>query len=207
MDISLCLRDALSIMRIPEAIAVITGVLSVWYARKESILVYPVGLVSVLLYVYICLTVGIYADAVIQLYYAVVSIYGWYYWIKGGKRNQAQDAIQVPVTTLTTTQQILAFVSTLTLGFVLFFLLNRYTDSVVPLWDGMSTAIFFTAMFLMARKYLENWLYWIAGDIICVPLFFSKGLCLSSLQYGIFTMLAIAGWMAWRKKLRAHQYA
>lgn len=208
MDISMCLRDALSIIRIPEAIAVTTGILSVWFAKKESIWVYPVGLVSVLLYIYICLTVNLYADAAIQAYYAVVSIYGWYYWVTGGKhKKDVTPEAHVAISQLSIRQQIVAILLTLLLGLILSAILIRFTDSTVPLLDGLTTAIFCTAMVLMARKYIENWLYWIVGDILCVPLFFSKGLCLSSLQYGIFTLLAIAGWMAWRKKLRMNAYA
>lgn len=209
MDVSVCLQEGLSGLRIPELIAVITGVCSVWFARKESILVYPVGLISVLLYVYICFSVKLYADGVIQIYYAIMSVYGWYYWIKGGKSKsiKAKTEQQAPIISLSVGGQLLALGITILSGLLFWVILDRYTDSTIPFWDGLSTAIFFTAMFLMARKYIENWLYWIVGDIICIPLFFSKSLCLSSLQYIIFTMLAIAGWMAWRKKLRTERYA
>ncbi len=205
MDITYCLRDSLDHMRIPEAIAVVTGVLSVWFARKESVLVYPVGLVSVLLYTYICFEVKLYADAAIQVYYAVMSVYGWYFWLKGGKGDSAGS--EAEIVNMTPLRQSYWLLFTIALGFVIGLVLKTYTDSNVPYWDGITTAIFYTAMLLMARKVITHWVYWIVGDLICIPLFFSKGLCLSSLQYVIFTVLAVAGWMAWNKKLRAMPYA
>lgn len=183
----------------------ITGVLSVWYARKESILVYPVGIISVLLYVYICLQVKLYADAGVNFYYFLASVYGWYFWLKGGKQQGVGDQEQAHIVTLSMRMQVLTILVTIVIGTVFRFILDNYTDSTVPFWDGMTTAIFCTAMWLMARKNIENWIYWIIGDIICVPLFFSKGLCLSSLQYGIFTVLAVAGWFTWYHRLKKRQ--
>ena len=88
------------------------------------------------------------------------------------------------------------------LGGIIGFLLDSYTDSVVPYWDGITTALFFVAMILMAQKKIENWIFWIMGNAICIPLFFSKGLCLSSFQYCIFTILAFAGFISWYRKLQ-----
>lgn len=206
MQLSHCLHDSVLLMTIPEAIAVVTGVLSVWYARKESILVYPIGIISVLLYVYICLQVKLYADAAVNFYYFLASVYGWYFWLKGG-RNQAESRGEekAHIATFNMQKQIGFALLTLFGGFVIGYLLDTFTDSNVPYWDGITTAIFCSAMWLMARKQIENWVYWIIGDIICVPLFFSKGLCLSSLQYLIFTMLAVAGWITWNHRLKKRQ--
>lgn len=191
-------------MTIPEIVAVVTGVLSVWYARKESVLVYPVGIISVLLYVYICLEVKLYADAAINAYYFVVSLYGWYFWLYGGGKAVADR--HAHITILPFRRNVAYALITLLLGALFGWLLHAYTDSTVPYWDGGTTAIFCMAMFLMARKNIEHWIYWIIGDIICIPLFFSKGLCLSSLQYLIFTLLAIAGFISWKKTLSAQHH-
>lgn len=192
-------------MTIPEIIAVITGVLSVWYARKESILVYPVGIISVLLYVYICLEVKLYADAAVNFYYFLASVYGWYFWLKGGKQQEGGADEHAHITQFGFNMQMITAAVTVLVGLMFMYILDNYTDSNVPLWDGITTAIFCTAMWLMARKNITNWIYWIIGDIICVPLFFSKGLCFSSLQYGIFTVLAVAGWFTWYHRLKKRQ--
>lgn len=219
MQIEDCLHDSFLLMTIPEIIAVVTGVWSVWFARKESILVYPVGIVSVLLYVYICLEVKLYADAAINAYYFAVSLYGWYYWKYGGKTihkttitsaaidnialqedEVVSDDTKAQISVNEPAENLYYALGTVFLAGLFGYLLNEYTDSTVPFWDGGTTAIFFVAMLLMAKKKIENWVYWIIGDIICIPLFFSKGLCLSSLQYVIFTVIAIAGLLAWIKK-------
>lgn len=217
MDLNHCLHDSLLLLTLPELIAVITGVLSVWLARKENILVYPVGIISVLLYVYICFQVKLYADAAINFYYFILSLYGWYFWKYGGKPKQYEYAeaiddvalqrdvtneapIAAKISWNAAVENFYYFLTTVFLGVLFGYLLNEYTDSTVPYWDGGTTAIFFVAMILMAKKKIENWIYWIVGDAICIPLFFSKGLCLSSIQYVIFTVIALIGLLAWIKK-------
>ncbi|MBK9507037.1 MAG: nicotinamide mononucleotide transporter [Bacteroidetes bacterium] len=220
MNLSNCLHDSVLFMTIPEIIAVATGIFSVWFAKKENILVYPIGIISVLLYVYICLEVKLYADAAINAYYFVVSIYGWYYWKNGKTEGISKNKIeQNQFDQVFTIEQDIPFsgkkaaiswnkkeenlyyaLGTIFLAVFLGYMLNEFTDSNVPYWDGGTTAIFCMAMILMALKKIENWIYWIIGDVICIPLFFSKGLCLSSFQYLIFTVIAIAGLMAWMKK-------
>jgi len=219
MQLEDCLHDSFLLMTIPEVIAVVTGVWSVWLAWKENILVYPIGIISVLLYVYICLEVKLYADAAINAYYFAVSLYGWYFWKYGGKTihkttiaSSAIDsaALQEDEVTFDDTkakisrnepsENLYYALGTIFLAVLFGYLLNEYTDSTVPFWDGGTTALFFVAMLLMAKKKIENWIYWIIGDIICIPLFFSKGLCLSSLQYVIFTFIAVAGLLAWIRK-------
>ncbi len=222
MQLQDCLYDSFSVMNLPEIIAVITGILSVWYAKKESILVYPIGIISVLLYVYICLEVKLYADAAINFYYFIVSIYGWYYWKHGRKLQYPElnrNGNEIDAGLLDTENStyineeaeivynklsvnLLYLFAAFLFGGIIGFLLDTYTDSVVPYWDGITTALFFVAMILMAQKKIENWIFWIMGNAICIPLFFSKGLCLSSFQYCIFTILAFAGFISWYRKLQ-----
>ncbi len=222
MVIQDCLHDSIILMTIPELIAVITGIASVWYAKKENILVYPVGIISVLLYVYICLEVKLYADAGINFYYFVVSVYGWYYWKHGGRiqrekllgngneidagllhpENEKNKSEEAEISYNSIAQNFLYLFAAFLLGGIIGYSLDVVTDSRVPYWDGITAAIFFIAMLLMAKKKIENWIFWIMGDAICIPLFLSKGLCLSSVQYIIFTLLAIAGFFSWYKKLQ-----
>jgi len=179
----------------PEAIAVITGLLSVWFAKKENILVYPTGIISVLIYVYLCLSVKLYADMSINAFYFVMSIYGWVKWSRKSGDKPAR-----PITWATRQEWIISVVGFIVFFVILVFILKNYTDSNVPVWDAMTTAIFIIGMWLMALKKIENWLAWIVGDLISIPLFASKGLVLTSLQFTIFLILAIAGYIEWSSK-------
>lgn len=184
----------------PEAIAVITGLLSVWFAKKENILVYPTGIISVLIYVYLCLSVKLYADMSINFFYFVMSIYGWVKWSRktGGKPAR-------PITWATRQEWIFSVVGVIIFFVILVFILKNYTDSNVPVWDALTTAIFIIGMWLMALKKIENWLAWIVGDLISIPLFASKGLVLTSIQFAIFLVLAIAGYIEWSSKVKVQR--
>jgi len=181
-----------------EALAVITGLMSVWYAKKENILVYPTGIVSVLIYVYLCFTVKLYAEMGINAFYFFMSIYGWVKWSRKSGDKPAR-----PITWASGREWIYLVAGFAVSFIILFYVLKNYTDSNVPFWDALTTAIFIIGMWLMALKKIENWLFWIAGDLISVPLYASKGLALTGIQYTIFLALAVAGYLAWRKKLKA----
>lgn len=185
-----------------EFIAVITGIGSVWYARKENILVYPVGIISVLIYVYICFNARLYADAGINFFYFIVSVYGWYHWThKNGKTETREISVN------STTEQFLG-VGLVIVSFILIIGLiwafnhhdTVYMSSFVPYLDSFTTAIFLVGMWLMALKRVENWIYWIIGDLIAIPLYYSKGLVFTGFQYIVFLVIAILGYMEWKKR-------
>jgi nicotinamide mononucleotide transporter len=180
-----------------EAVAVVTGLLSVWFAKKENILVYPTGIVSVLIYVYLCLSVKLYADMGINAFYFVMSVYGWVKWSR-----KTGDMPARPITWASRKEWIFSVVGVVVFFIILVFILKNYTDSNVPVWDAFTTAIFIIGMWLMALKKIENWLAWIIGDLICIPLFASKGLILTSFQYTVFLILAILGYLEWRSKFK-----
>jgi nicotinamide mononucleotide transporter len=180
----------------PEAVAVITGLLSVWFAKKENILVYPTGIVSVLIYVYLCLSVKLYADMSINAFYFVMSIYGWVKWSR-----KTGDKPARPITWASRQEWIFSILGVVVFFIMLVLILKNYTDSTVPVWDALTTAIFIIGMWLMALKKIENWLAWIVGDLICIPLFAGKGLILTSFQFTVFLVLAVSGYIEWRKKL------
>lgn len=177
-----------------EAVAVFFGLLSVWYARKANILVYPTGIVSVLIYVYICFVAKLYADMGINGFYFAMSLYGWYNWTRKDPKRQT-----IPVNFCSRSDHLVSFIAALIFFFLIRYLLIHFTDSTVPNWDALTTSIFIVAMWLMARKKVENWVWWIVGDVISVPLYFSKGLVLSSFQYMVFLILAIMGLIEWIK--------
>lgn len=180
-----------------EWIAVITGLMSVWYSMKENILVYPTGIISVLIYVYLAFMYKLYADMGVNFYYFVMSVYGWYYWVhpKDGSRDQ------VPVTINNQKENLITLALLFGSFVLLYFGLSNFTDSDVAFWDATTTSFAIAGMWLMARKKIENWIAWIITDLISVPLYFYKGLVLTSFQFLIFTGLAFAGYFAWKKSL------
>lgn len=179
-----------------EWVAVICGVASVIYSMRENILVYPAGIISVVIYVYLAFEYKLYADMGVNGYYFVMSVYGWYYWTNTeGKKEQ------VPVTINSFRENIYSIgILTGSFGILVFVLIN-FTDSDVPFWDASTTAFAILGMWLMARKKLENWVAWIITDLISIPLYFYKGLVLTSFQFLIFTILATMGYFAWKKSL------
>ncbi|TXE09577.1 nicotinamide mononucleotide transporter [Seonamhaeicola algicola] len=181
-----------------EFIGVFFGFLSVWYSKKENILVYPTGIISTAIFVYILLVYGLLGDMLINAYYFTMSIYGWYYWTQKDANNN-----EVHVTKTTKKEQkYTVIIFMLTLIFVaIIYLANNKFNSWTAYVDTVTTAIFFVGMWLMAKKKLENWVYWIIGDVISVPLYLYKGLVFTSLQYLIFTVIAIYGYKAWKNSL------
>jgi nicotinamide mononucleotide transporter len=180
-----------------EIIAVVFGLLSVWYSRKVNILVYPTGIVSVLIYVYICFHAGLYADMGINWVYFVMSVFGWYNWTRKKK-----DETVVKIAWLSMKGHITAILIVIISFVVISLMLINYTDSTVPYIDAFTTAVFIVGMWLMAVKKVENWIYWIIGDIICMPMFFYKGLVFTSFQYLVFLILAVMGYISWRNEVR-----
>ncbi len=181
-----------------EGVAVASGIASVWLSWKENILVYPTGIVSVLIYVYITWQYGLYATAGVNSYYFLMSVYGWYHWT-----HTSDSSSQIPITANSKMENFLSFGILLLAYVVLVFVLTSFTNSDVPYWDSLTTATAVTAMWLMARKKIEHWLFWIVCNLSSIPLYTYKGLPFTSLQFLVFTILAIAGWVSWREKLLA----
>jgi nicotinamide mononucleotide transporter len=181
-----------------ELIAVIFGFLSVWYAKQENILVYPTGIVSTLIFVYLLWQWGLLGDMMINAYYFSMSIYGWYIWTR-----KVDSEHVTPITYMSKKEHMVSaviFLATLVFVYSVYEFFDKWTSWMAYV-DTITTAIFFVGMWLMARKKIENWIYWIIGDIISVPLYFYKGLTLTSFQYLLFTIIAVYGYIAWKKSL------
>ncbi|UBM63109.1 nicotinamide riboside transporter PnuC [Candidatus Sulfidibacterium hydrothermale] len=184
-----------------EIVAAALGILSVWYARKANILVYPTGIVSVLIYVYICYNAQLYADMGINAYYFVFSVYGWIMWSKKDENKE-----ELPVT-YSDKKTWMISIGVFLLSLVVIQILLRifkagdtvYWSSFVPYTDTFTTAVAIVGMWLMAVKKVENWLFWIAADVVSVPLYLYKGLVFTSLQYFVFLVLAVLGYFEWRR--------
>jgi len=185
-----------------EIIAVVFGVLSVWYAHKENIWVFPLGIINVVIYVYICISARLYANAGINVVYFITNVYGWYMW---SRTNENEETLQISRNS--TQRNILWLLAAFVLYGLIVWILRMshhsdvdYLNSILPWIDGLNTSFFLCATFLMAMKKIENWLFWIAGNVISIPVYFSQGLYFTSLQYAIFLVIAIMGWREWRAR-------
>lgn len=181
-----------------EIIAVIFGFLSVWFSKRENILVYPTGIISTAIFVYILWIYALLGDMLINAYYFSMSIYGWWLWTR-----KVDETHFIPITETNSEEKkwsALLFVSTLIVVFAVYRFFGKF-DFWTAWVDILTTAIFFVGMWLMAKKKLENWIFWIVGDIISAPLYLYKGLVFSSFQYLLFTIIAIYGYQAWKKNL------
>ena len=179
-----------------EAVAVLLGLLSVWFAKRDHIAVYPSGMLSTGIFVYILFQANLLGDMLINAYFFVMSIYGWYFWIQK-EGNQVLNPIAKINSKEFKWAIVLFFGAVLfVIGIYLFF--DKWTDWTAPV-DTFTTALFFVGMWLMARRKIEHWIFWIVGDVISVPLYLYKGLGLTSIQYLIFTFIAILGYIQWKK--------
>jgi nicotinamide mononucleotide transporter len=179
-----------------ELVAVFFGLLSVWSMKKESILAFPFGIINVLIYVYICFATKLYAYAGINFFYFVMSVYGWYNWLRSGDNEE-----KIKITECSKQERIWEGLAIVVFFVVLWTLLRKYTDSIVPVWDAITTAIYIVGMWLLARKKIENWILWIAGDFISIFLFAYEKLFFSSFQFLVFTVIAVLGYLEWKGKL------
>ena len=181
-----------------EIIGVFFGLISVWYAKKNNIWVYPTGMISTAIFVYLLLKWALLGDMIINAYFFIMSAYGWYFWSK-----KEYEIIVHPVTVTESKEYKRAiglFVASLLFIFWVYQVFDKWKDWTAYV-DSFTTAIFFVGMWLMARRKIEHWIFWLVGDIISIPLYFYKGLTLTSFQYIIFTLIAIYGYRSWKKIL------
>ncbi len=185
-----------------ELIAVAFGLLSVYLSAREHIVSWPTAIVNVAIFFFLFWKAKLYADAVLQLVYLTLSIYGWSEWLYGGAQHS-----RLRVSKTSRREWLVLTPLFLVGGLGLGALLARYTDSPIPYFDAMLTTASLVAQWMMTRKLLENWLIWIAADIVYVPVFIFRGLPFTALQYAVFLVLAGMGWYGWRKSLREQQAA
>jgi nicotinamide mononucleotide transporter len=190
-----------------EFIAVIAGIVSVWFSRKENIWVYPTGLVNTIIYIYLSLQAQLVGEASVNFYYTVISVYGWWLWSK-------RDGAQKPVVQVTFSnkkewiqESIFFLFFYVTLFFILTFLKERHFPAAIPWADAFASATAYTGMWLMARKKVESWWWWMATNIASIPLYYSKGYAFTSVYYLVLLVMAIFGLIEWRKRARAAETA
>ncbi len=186
-----------------EYLAVFSGIISVWYSRKENALVYPTGLVNTIIYIYISFSGHLLGEATVNFYYTVMSILGWYMWTKKDDNNKVVLHI-----TRSTTKEWLKQLGFFTVFYISFFVALTYFkknffDGVIPWADSFASATAFTGMWLMTKKKVESWYWWIATNIASIPLYFVKHYVFTSVYYLILLIMAVAGLLTWLKKSRA----
>ena len=178
-----------------ELVGFVTGAVCVWLLVKENIWNWPVGITNNIFYVIIFYHSGLFADAGLQFVYIAISIYGWWNWLHGG-RNHSELSVSRVSATGWLGYLGMAAVSTA----VLYWLLRTFTPSTVPFADGLTTALFLTAQYMMSRKLVENWWFWIVGDVLVIALYIYKHLYLTAGLYLIFLAMCIAGLLEWQAR-------
>ena len=191
-------RETPTYLIVLEGIAFLFGILSVWFAKKANIWVYPTGIICTVITVYLLYVSEYFGDMMMNFYYSVMSVYGWWNWARKKDNKHV-----VPISRTTTKEKWIG------IGFFVLTMIVTYSvykaydyEMQIPNYiDVVTSGIFFTAMWYMANKKIENWTLWILADIITVPLYAYRGLGMLSLQYVVFTILAIQGYIEWKKSL------
>ena len=196
-----------------EAVAAFFGLLSVFFSVKRNIWVYPTGIISTTIYVYILFNFGLLGDMLINVYYSIMSIYGWISWNKNTE-NQiiSVDFAKKKDWLVGLSLFVLSFIAVCGVYYFKPFIDNHFSMNGVSLgfqqldwanWlDIFTTSLFLIGMWFMAKRKVENWLFWIVGDLICVPMMLYKGLGITSLQYLVFTIMAVMGYLEWMKQVK-----
>ena len=191
-------KNASTIQIVLELIAFIFGIVSVWLAKNEHIGVYPSGLIATIITTYLLYLAGYLGDMLLNGYFSIMSIYGWYNWTR--KENNSAN---LPVSRTTNSEKITGIVLFILTIFVVFGVYNYFDYKIKTdnYFDILASGIFFTGMWFMAKKKIENWTLWIIGDLIVVPLYVYRGLGMLALQYLVFTIIAVFGYTEWKKTL------
>ncbi len=184
-----------------EFVAVFAGIGSVWFSRKENILVYPIGLINTIIYIYLSIKGHLLGEASVNFYYTVMSIYGWILWTK---KDREKQELVLHITFSNTREWLIQIFFFAAFYFLIFFALtwakHAFAPEAIPWADAFASATAYTGMWLMARKKVESWIWWIATNMASIPLYFIKGYVFTSVQFIVLLIMAIAGWITWHKK-------
>lgn len=188
-----------------EGVAVITGIASVWFSKLENIWVYPTGIVSTLIYIYLSFSGHLFGEAAVNIFYTSMSVYGWVLWTRKDADNQ--NMLQITRSgKMEWASHLLFFGVIFTVIFLsLTRLKENFAPGALPLPDSFASATAFTGMWLMAKKKVESWIWWIATDIAAIPLYIVKGFAFTGFFYFILLLIAISGLISWQRKYRVLQ--
>ena len=181
-----------------EIFGVVTGILYVILEVKQNRFLWPLGIITSAAYIYIFFTGKFYADMGLQVYYVLISIYGWYYWSRGGAK-ETKGAL--PVVSINRQQLILLFLTFAFSWVLIYFVLDRYTDSSVPLGDSFTTALAIVATWMLTRKIIEQWFLWIIANVVSIALYIYKGLYPTVILYAVYAGMAVYGYLEWKRSM------
>lgn len=190
-----------------EIFGTVMGFLYIYLSIREKAALWIVGFLTSLAYVYVFFKSKFYADMSLQVYYLLVSVYGLLYWIQGNKQAAANDKDKLPIQTTDFKLKVILFIFFLILFVIMGFILDKYTDSPVPWWDSFTTSASIVATWMLARKYLEQWLIWIVVDFVSMVLYIVKGLYPTSVLFLFYTVLAVVGYFQWLRSYRQQDLA
>ena len=176
-----------------EVIAVLTGILSVWFTRKENVLLYPIGICSVSIWIYLCWIGDLFGQSIINLFFLIMNIYGWYNW----QLKDDSQKFKIQIKNNSASENLMVIIASIFLSALVFMVINPFQKENASLFyvmlESIITGMNFTAMWLMAWKRIEHWHLWIIGDIMCIPLFIYKDYTLGVIQFTIFIIIAYQG--------------
>ena len=185
-----------------EYMAVFAGIISVWFSKKENVLVYPIGMINTLFYVYLSFKGSLLGEAAVNLYYTVMSIYGWLLWTKKGAEHHVE--LKITRSSKKEWMQELTFFTIVYVAcyFALTYLKTNFAPGAIPWADALASASAFTGMWLMTKKKMESWIWWIITNIASIPLYFVKQYVFTSVYYAILLVMAFAGYWEWKRKIK-----
>ena len=183
-----------------EILGVLFSLLYLYFSIRQNILLWPMGIISALLYMVVFFRSKFYADMGLNGYYLIVSVYGWIIW----KRGIDHTGTELPVTRIRLKLALILVLVTAAAFFGIGLILDRFTDSPIPYWDAFTTALSFTATWMLARKILEHWILWMIVDAVSMGLYLYRGLYPTLVLFAIYTAMAVIGFIQWKKTLQ-HQ--
>ena len=180
-----------------EIFGMLSALLYLYFSIKQNIFLWPLGIITSALYIYVFFVSKFYADMGLQVYYLVISIYGWYYWIYGKKKETGK----LPVTVLNFKLWVLSLIAIAVLFLFIVFILKKFTDSELPYWDSFTTSASIVATWMLAKKKIDNWLLWIVVDSVSAGLYWHKELYVTFVLFIVYTTMAVVGYIQWRKTM------
>ncbi|WP_422358761.1 nicotinamide riboside transporter PnuC [Reichenbachiella sp.] len=185
-----------------EFAGLVFGLLAVWYLIKESVLTWPAGILYVLVSFIVFWKIQLYGDLLLHVIFLILNIYGWYFWVFGKKQNEKD----LPITTYSLNQNLallgLSFIGVLFFGYFLdniHLIWGHIAPAALPYWDSTTSILSVTGIWLMTKKKIENWYYWFAVDVLACGIYFYKGIYFYSFLYGLYIVMAVSGYLAWKK--------